>query len=123
MKDRGTTLPELAASFAFLLAERPLALNKNARKALTEVGLDRLRGLRDELRRVSQWTADHISETISAYIAANDLSMGQVGQPLRAALTGGLPAPDLAPVLEWLGQDEALARIEDQLATANGPAA
>tara|TARA_R110000823_G_scaffold234439_1_gene360657 strand:+ start:59 stop:199 length:141 start_codon:yes stop_codon:yes gene_type:complete len=42
--------------------------------------------------------------------------MGQVGQPLRAALTGGLPAPDIAPVLEWLGKDEALGRIEDQTA-------
>jgi len=42
--------------------------------------------------------------------------MGQIGPPLRAALTGGLPAPDLAPVMEWLGQEETLARIDDQLA-------
>ncbi|MEO1473397.1 MAG: hypothetical protein AAFS03_05575, partial [Pseudomonadota bacterium] len=34
---------------------------------------------------------------------------------LRAAATGGLPAPDLAPVLEWLGREETLARIQDQL--------
>ncbi|MEZ5954491.1 MAG: glutamate--tRNA ligase [Hyphomonas sp.] len=123
MKDRGTTLPELAQSFAFLLAKRPLELNKNARKALTEVGLDRLSGLRDELRRVTQWRTDQIAEAISSFCAAKDLSMGQIGQPLRAALTGGLPAPDIAPVLEWLGQDEALARIDDQLAAAQGPAA
>lgn len=115
LKDRGTTLPELAAAFAFLTAKRPLNLNKNARKALSGGGLDRLAGLRDELQRISQWTADQISETITSYCAAQDLSMGQVGQPLRAALTGGLPAPDIAPVLEWLGQDEALGRIGDQL--------
>jgi len=34
---------------------------------------------------------------------------------LRAALTGGLPAPDLAPVMDWLGREETLGRIEDQI--------
>lgn len=116
LKDRGNTLPELASALAFLTVERPLDLNKNARKALSAEGLDRLAGLRDELGRISQWTSDRISETIASYCATQDLSMGQVGQPLRAALTGGLPAPDIAPVLDWLGQDEALARIDDQLA-------
>jgi glutamyl-tRNA synthetase len=41
--------------------------------------------------------------------------MGQIGPPLRAALTGGLPAPDLAPVMDWLGREETLDRIDDQL--------
>ena len=118
MKDRGTTLPELAAAFAFLRDIRPIEMNKKARKALSEEGLDRLAGLRDELQQLRQWTAETISLVISSYCADRDLSMGQVGQPLRAALTGGLPAPDIAPVLEWLGQDEALGRIEDQTAKA-----
>jgi glutamyl-tRNA synthetase len=118
MKDRGTTLPELAEAFAFLRDIRPIELNKKARKALSEEGLDRLAGLRDELQQLRQWTAETISLVISSYCADRDLSMGQVGQPLRAALTGGLPAPDIAPVLEWLGQDEALGRIEDQTAKA-----
>ncbi|MEH6744091.1 glutamate--tRNA ligase [Hyphomonas sp.] len=116
MKDRGTTLPELAAAFAFLRDIRPIQMNKKARKSLSEEGLDRLAGLRDELQQLRQWTAETISHVISSYCADRDLSMGQVGQPLRAALTGGLPAPDIAPVLEWLGKDEALGRIEDQTA-------
>ena len=123
MKDRGTTLPELAQSFAFLLAKRPLGLNKKARKALSEEGLDRLRGLRDELQRLPEWSAEQISVTINSYCTAQDLSMGQIGQPLRAALTGGLPAPDIAPVLEWLGREEALGRIDDQTAPDTAPAA
>ena len=34
--------------------------------------------------------------------------MGQIGPALRAALTGGLPAPDIAPVMDWLGRAETL---------------
>ena len=120
MTDRGATLPELAEAFAFLTAARPLSPNKKARKALSPAGLDHLRGLSDELRRMSQWTAEAISSTIADYCTIQGLTMGVVGQPLRAALTGGLPAPDIAPVLEWLGREEALARIDDQLTSASG---
>ena len=116
MKDRGTTLPELAEAFAFLKDIRPIELNKKARKALKGEGLDRLAGLRDELQQLPQWSAETISSAIGSYCTAQDLSMGQVGPPLRAALTGGLPAPDIAPVLEWLGRDEAMGRIDDQIA-------
>lgn len=116
MKDRGATLPELAGAFAFLRDIRPVEPNKKARKALKGEGLDRLAGLRDVLQQLPQWSADDISQAISSFCTAQDLSMGQIGPPLRAALTGGLPAPDIAPVLEWLGQDEALKRIDDQIA-------
>ncbi|MAN46466.1 MAG: glutamate--tRNA ligase [Alphaproteobacteria bacterium] len=116
MKDRGNTLPELAEAFAFLKDIRPIELNKKARKALKGEGLDRLAGLRDELQQLPHWSAETISTAIGSYCTAQDLSMGQVGPPLRAALTGGLPAPDIAPVLEWLGRNEALGRIDDQIA-------
>jgi len=115
LKDRGETLIELAEAFSFLLIQRPITLNKKARKSLSVEGLDRLRGLRDLLHNANDWDSDCIANVIQSYCTAQDLSMGQVGQPLRAALTGGLPAPDIAPVLEWLGRDEAVGRIDDQI--------
>ena len=54
LKDRGTTLPELAEAFAFLRDIRPIQMNKKARKSLSEEGLDRLAGLRDELQQLRQ---------------------------------------------------------------------
>lgn len=115
LKDRGETLIELAEAFNFLLIQRPVPLNKKARKSLSGEGLDRLRGLRELLQNANDWDSDCIANVIQSYCTAQDLSMGQVGQPLRAALTGGLPAPDIAPVLEWLGRDEAVGRIDDQI--------
>ncbi|HRK66161.1 MAG TPA: glutamate--tRNA ligase [Hyphomonas sp.] len=115
MKDRGATLVELAEAFRFLGVKRPLELGKNARKALSEEGISRLKGLAAPLRDIPSWSAASISETIATYCGATGLSMGQIGPPLRAALTGGLPAPDLAPVMDWLGREETLGRIEDQI--------
>ena len=116
MKDRGQTLPDLAEAFNYLLIERPLKLNKKARKALKGEGLDRLAALSDVVSDLSEWTPEAIQQAISDFRDSHDLSMGQVGPPLRAALTGNLPAPDLHLVAAWLGRDETLARIKEQLA-------
>ena len=120
MKERGNTLIELANAFEFLLQERPLALNKKARKALKGEGLDRLASLRDVVNNLSEWSPESIQSAISGLCESRELTMGQLGPPLRAALTGNLPAPDLNLVAAWLGRAETLARIEDQLAVKDG---
>lgn len=120
LKERGNTLPELANAFEFLLQERPIALNKKARKALRGEGLDRLAKLRDVVSNLEVWSSNSIQKAISDHCERHALSMGQIGPPLRAALTGNLPAPDLNLVADWLGREETLARIDDQLANKQG---
>lgn len=115
MRDRGDTLPDLATAFGFLIAPRPLELNKKARKALRNEGLDRLALVRDDIHKIVSWTENELKLTLQAICDNTGLSMGQIGPPLRAALTGGLPAPDIDQVMAWLGREETVARIEDQL--------
>ncbi|MEM7328972.1 MAG: glutamate--tRNA ligase [Pseudomonadota bacterium] len=115
LKERGQTLPQLAESCRFLWDSNADNLNKKARKALREDGINRLLDLREALDQSDSWTIEALQNVLESFCAAHTLSMGQVGPPLRAALTGGLPAPDLAPVMHWLGRDEVLARIETHL--------
>lgn len=115
LKERGTTLIEMAEACRFLWDSNASNLNKKARKALSGDKLATLSDLRDALDQSESWGIEAISGVIESYCAAHTLSMGQVGPPLRAALTGGLPAPDLAPVISWLGRDEVLARIDKHL--------
>ena len=116
MKDRGSTLPELAEAFRFLWTANTDNLNKKARKALSGESLNRLADLREAIAKVEEWSDTALQQALQSYCAENELSFGQVGPPIRAALTGGLPAPDLAPVMEWLGRDETLSRIDFHLA-------
>jgi len=118
MKDRGSTIVELAEAFAFLLSERPLTLNKKARKALRGEGLDRLALLGDFMAKLDAWTPETLENALGEVCDKHGLSIGQVGPPLRAALTAGLPAPDLNQVAAWLGREETLARIQDQITAA-----
>jgi len=115
LKDRGQTLPDLAEACRFLWDANAENLNKKARKALREDGVKRLRDLRQALDLSESWTIEALQDVLDAFCAAHTLNMGQVGPPLRAALTGGLPAPELAPVMHWLGRDEVLRRIETHL--------
>lgn len=119
MTDRGSTIPELANAFGFLTASRPFTLNKKARKSLRGEGLDRLAQVRNRLSQTDSWTSGELKLTLQALCDETGLSMGQFGPPLRSALTGGLPAPDIDQVLDWLGRDEALARIDEQIQAAD----
>ncbi|WP_084396099.1 glutamate--tRNA ligase [Henriciella aquimarina] len=118
MKDRGATLDELASAFRFFWTSNADNLNKKARKALSGDNLDRLADLRVAIANVAEWGDTALQHALESFCSARDLSFGQVGPPIRAALTGGLPAPDLAPVMAWLGRDETLARIDFHLARA-----
>ena len=115
LKERGQTLPQLAESCRFLWDSNADNLSKKARKALREDGIKRLSDLRQALDQSDSWTIEALQSVLDSFCAAHTLSMGQVGPPLRAALTGGLPAPDLAPVMHWLGHDEVLVRIDKHL--------
>ncbi len=115
MKERGSTLLELAESCRFLWDSNADHLNKKARKALREEGLTHLTQLREALDQTEIWSIEAVQDVLDSYCTAHALSMGQVGPPLRAALTGGLPAPDLAPITTWLGREEVLARIDRHL--------
>lgn len=115
LKERGTTIPELVAACRFLWDANKGNLNKKARKALNENGLLKLQDIREALDQIEIWSIEAVQDAMQSYCTVHNLSMGQVGPPLRAAVTGGLPAPDLAPVLVWLGREEVMARISEHL--------
>jgi glutamyl-tRNA synthetase len=52
---------------------------------------------------------------VRAYAEETGNKLGQVAQPLRAALTGRGTSPGIFDVLEVLGRDESLSRLRDQV--------
>jgi glutamyl-tRNA synthetase len=71
--------------------------------------------LRDWLAKEPGWDHVALGAALKAFATAEGVGLGQIGPGLRAALTGGAPAPDLGQALELLGRDEALARMADQI--------
>lgn len=115
LKKRAKTLIELAAQARFLLAKRPLALDETAKSLMKDDFKQRLKRLRDHLAAEPVWGHAALASALKAFATQEGVGLGQIGPGLRAALSGGAPAPDLGQALELLGREEALARIADQV--------
>jgi glutamyl-tRNA synthetase len=116
LKERAQTLAELADHAQFLLSSRPIAIESKAQGALTAEAGARLQRLAGRLQALSEWTAEALKTELDAAAAAEGVGFGKIGGPLRAALTGGAPAPEIAVVLALLGREESIGRIGDAAA-------
>lgn len=115
LKKRAKTLPDLAEQARFLLATRPLALDEKAKSLMKDDFRERLRRLHTKLAAEPIWDHVALGSALKAFATEEGVGLGQIGPGLRAALSGGSPAPDLGQALELLGREEALARIADQV--------
>ena len=116
LKERAKTLVELLDSAAFLYAQRPLALDAKAAELLGNGGRERLAGVLKQLEAVAEWDAPSTEAVVRAFAEETGIKLGQVAQPLRAALTGRSTSPGLFDVMAVLGRAESLARLKDQVA-------
>jgi glutamyl-tRNA synthetase len=117
VRDGAKTMLELAGQTVFALLHRPLELPEKARANLTEEVVGRLSRLKDALLGEADWTAPTLEARLRSFAEAEGVGLGKVGPHLRAVLSGGSPAPDLAGALVSLGKPESLGRIEDALSS------
>ena len=115
LKERAKTLVDLFHAAKFLVAERPLALDEKAAALLDAEARARLGRLVAALGEVP-WAAADLEQAVRHFAHEENVELGQVAQPLRAALTGSATSPSIFEVLVALGREESLARLADQAA-------
>ncbi len=114
LKERAKTLVELKTSAGYLFAKRPLTMDDKARALLDDEGTVALAGVLQVLKNAPDWTALPLETLVKQHAEENGLKLGKIAQPLRAALTGTSTSPGIFDVLEVLGREESLGRLEDQ---------
>jgi glutamyl-tRNA synthetase len=117
LKKRASNLDDLAASALFLLRARPIPMDAAAAKLLASATPGMLAAARAAFAGSNDWTAAALEEQARTLAQTTALKLGQVAQPLRAAITGSAQSPGLFDVMVLLGRDEILGRIDDALAT------
>ncbi len=113
LKERAKSVISLADSAAFLIAERPLSFDEKALKLLDDNSKQVLSRLADRLEALGDWNKEQIEAAVRETAEAEDLKLGKIAQPLRAALTGTTVSPGIFDVLEVLGKENSLGRIRD----------
>ncbi|WP_424934537.1 glutamate--tRNA ligase [Amaricoccus macauensis] len=112
LKERAKTLPQIVEMAGFLLEQRPFVPDKAGRKVLSSVSQSMLKDLTTRLQHAS-WAAKDLEGVVREFAQEQSLGLGKIAQPLRVALTGRTVSPSVFDMMEILGKEESLARIEE----------
>lgn len=118
LKERAKNTLELAENAEFYARKRPLPMNDKAAKLLSGDGRDHLQKFRAILSDLDDWRAQPLQDAARAFGESADIKLGKIAQPLRAGLTGSNISPGIFEVMEILGREESLARLDDALNAA-----
>lgn len=109
MRPRFDTLKELPEKAPYLFRE-DYPLSEKALDKLRE-GLPFLREVRPLLEAQEDWSEAALDALLRGFAQEKGLKLGQVAQPLRAALTGSLETPGLFEIMALLGKERVLSRL------------
>jgi len=110
LKERAKTLVELAQSAEFLFRDGAPVLDAQAEKILSPDARQLLSELLPLLHR-NEWKAEILESEVRALVEQKGAKLGQIAQPLRAALTGKSASPPIFDMMVVLGREETLLRI------------
>lgn len=110
--ERAKRLPDVVEGASLFCNIRPVSLTDKAANTVNGLG-SVFSEIATELTALASWQQDAIKAAIMSFAQARDLKLGKVMQPIRAAVTGGAPSGDLVELLEILGQQEVVARLND----------
>ena len=117
LKERVKTITELTDIAYYILADRPLDFDEKAAKMITSETVPMLLRLTERLQNDTDWSVASTEMTVRSFAEDEQLKLGKVAQPLRAALTGRSVSPGVFDVMETLGREETLARLADATQT------
>ncbi|MBQ7584975.1 MAG: glutamate--tRNA ligase [Desulfovibrionaceae bacterium] len=113
-RERSSDLLGLAQSFRPLLVQAGDLeyVEKDQKKHFTPQGLEYLLQLENILAELEPFSADQINQALNDYVESNNLRFKEVAPPLRCALMGFMGGSHLHEIMEFLGREETLDRIE-----------
>ena len=110
LKERAKTLVQLDQGAEFLYTDGPRELEAAAAKILSAEARALLARTLPVLG-ATDWSGAALEGAARVFAEENGLKLGDVAQPLRAALTGKTASPPLFEMLALLGREESLIRL------------
>jgi len=117
LKERAKTLVELTHGLRFYITEDIEYDRKAKTKFLNENSLPYLIDVKEELSRLDKFTALEIEKAFASLVEKHNIKLGNLAQPVRVAVTGKAESPGIFEVLEILGKEKVLKRLERAIET------
>lgn len=84
---------------------------KSAKKVWKEDTNKTLQDLQGIIREVTPFTKQNLETEVKGWITKNEIGFGKVMQPLRLSLVGAMQGPDVFDIMEMIGKQETLDRL------------
>ena len=121
LAERCHTLVEMATQSRYFYEEYEAIDEAAAKKHLKAAAREPLMVIRDKLAALTEWAVEPLHHVIQSTADELGLGMGKVGMPLRVAVTGLGQSPSIDAVMQLVGRERVLARLDRviaQLSTA-----
>ena len=115
LRERSKTLVELVDSATFYLTDDISIDEKAAKKFLTSQIRGPIAKLIQQLTGLDNFIVANIEQAFSTVLQEMGLSMGELAQPVRVALTGSTVSPGIHEVIAVLGKERTLRRLSSAL--------
>lgn len=111
-KDRSQTLQELVAG-VMILYDAPQHYDAGSvEQWVTPQTQDLLARLRIQLEQLSDFTKVTVQDLVKAFAKEHDCKFPTIAQPIRIALIGSSHGPGIFDIIEIVGKDETLVRLQ-----------
>ncbi|MCK5092551.1 MAG: phosphopyruvate hydratase [Gammaproteobacteria bacterium] len=111
-RERAKTLVELAEVSAFYYQDFEVYNKKAAKKAFKPAAIEVLEKAKEGMQALKDWNQQDLHALIESIVGVLEVGFGKVGMPLRLAVTGGAPSPELDLTLYLIGREACLRRID-----------
>jgi glutamyl-tRNA synthetase len=115
LQERAKTLVELVDMARYYLSDDFSRDEKAAQKFLKAEMAAPLKSLTERLTALDDFSEAAIEREFAAVLQEHNLSMGQLAQPVRVALTGSTVSPGIHDVIAVLGKERTLRRLRAAL--------
>ena len=114
IKERATFVSDLLGLGNFFFMA-PSTYDEKAKKQWKEGTSDLMNELISVLQPIENFTSNNIETEVKAWIIDKEIGFGKVMQPLRLSLVGAMQGPHLFDIMEMIGKEETVVRIENAI--------
>ncbi len=115
MKERYNFVSELYEDCRFFFVAPTEYVEKDAKKYWKDDAPALMRELTELLKSIDDYSFANTEKIISAWITEKELGFGKVMNPFRVAIIGAAKGPHMFDVMEIIGKEETIRRMEKAL--------
>ncbi|MCD4813649.1 glutamate--tRNA ligase [bacterium] len=121
VREKFKLLTELPGQVDYFFQEPDLEkIDEKAREKLASMKENQVlfKALHEKLKMVESFSVSGLEESLKGFIEEKQVKFGILAHPLRVSLTGRMQSPGIFEVMEILGKEKTISRLEIGLKTA-----